>query len=225
MWNLVKAQFRYHWQWMALVLVPLLIAAALLTGTTAKSDKIGGIWMLWTLIGGMLTQIAFYHQDLSERRPLLWLELPVSPSKVVGARLIVPLFIHLPMLAVALAAVALLLPEAWSAKIVGEILAGNGLAMLVSYSIYAGEEVGIRLMGRRFAFWLAQFGFSALLVFVALDPLEWFPDLEEAGGVAGLHVVASLFAFAAYRMFLSRSSFLVGTDPSCGLPVDWSSSD
>lgn len=225
MWTLVQSQFRYHGSWMLMVLVPALLLAAALTGLSVRAGKISALWMMWTLVGGLVTLIVFYQQDLRERRPLLWLELPLSPRQVVGARLVVPLFIHLPILGVAFLAMLLLSPEAFDRGSVGEVLAGNGLAMMVSYSIYAGEEVGIRLAGHRVLFWLAQLGFSGTLVFVALDPLGWFPEIDSAPGVVGLHLVAALCAFAAYRMYQSRTNFLIGTDPSCGLPTDWSQAE
>lgn len=223
MWTLVRSQFRYHASWMALVLLPLLIFAAVLTGLSVRTGKISALWMLWTLVGGMFTHIVFYHQDLRERRPLLWLELPVTPRQVIGARLLVPLLIHPPMMLLGFLAIAVLSPAALTRETVGEVLCGNGLAMLVSYSIYAGEEVGIRLIDRRALFWFAQLAFASAMVLVALDPWDVFPELDEPAGVVSLHVVAVVCAVAAYRMFQNRTNFLMGTDPNCGLPVDWSS--
>lgn len=222
MWTLVRSQFRYHGPWMLAVLLPALALAAVLTGVTVRASKVSALWLVFTLVGGLVTLIVFYQQDLRERRPLLWLELPVSPREIIGARLIVPLFIHLPMLAAAFLFMGLLSPESLDAGGVGEVLAGNGLAMLVSYSIYAGEEVGILLAGRRTLFWLAQLLFSGSLVFVALDPLEWFPKLDDPAGLIALHAVAAFCAWGAYRMYQNRANFLMGTDPSCGLPADWS---
>lgn len=225
MWTLVRSQFRYHASWMTLVLVPLLLFAAVLTGLDVGAGKVSALWMLWTLVGGMFTHIVFYHQDLRERRPLLWLELPVTPRQVIGARLLVPLLIHLPMMALAFLAMATLSPAALSQNAGAEVLCGNGLAMLVSYSIYAGEEVGIRLIDRRAMFWFAQLAFASAMVLVALDPWDVFPELDDPSGIVSLHVVAVVFAVAAYRMFQSRTNFLMGTDPNCGLPVDWSSAE
>jgi len=163
MWTLIKTQLRYHGSWILMILTPILVFAVGLTGFVSREDRISALWMMFTLVGGLVTLIVFYQQDLRERRPLLWLELPVSPRQVVGARLAVPLFIHLPLLAVAFTAIAILSPVSLDADGVGEVLAGNGLAMLVSYSIYAGEEVGILLAGRRALFWLAQLAFSGTL--------------------------------------------------------------
>ncbi|MDA8020272.1 MAG: hypothetical protein MPN21_22775 [Thermoanaerobaculia bacterium] len=226
MWTLIKAQFRYHALWLSLVLLPLLVFGAIVTGRSVQAGRVSALWMLWTMVGGMLAQIAlFYYSDLRERRALLWITLPLSPGQVSAARLVVPLFVHLPMLAFAFLAIAVLSPGALTSETVGEVLAGNGLAMLVTYSIYAGEEVGIRLAHRRGLFWLSQLGFAGLMVWVALDPLDWFPELDQGAGVAGLHGAALVCAVAAYRLYVGRTSFLVGTDPTCGLPIDWSRSD
>lgn len=225
MWTLVQSQLRYHGPLMLMISMPVLAFAIGLTGFVMRDDKISAIWMMFTLVGGLLVLVVLYQQDLRERRPLLWLELPVSPRQVIGARLVVPLCVHLPLLAAAFGAIALLSPQSLDAEGVGEVLAGNGLAMLVSYSIYAGEEVGIRLAGRRALFWLAQLGFSGTLVFVALDPLEWFPELDDPLGILALHLVAAICAWGAYRMYQSRTNFLMGTDPNCGLPTDWSQAE
>lgn len=222
MWTLVQSQFRYHGPWMLAILLPALALAAVLTGLTVRAGKVSALWLMFTLVGGLVTLVVFYQQDLRERRPLLWIELPLSPRQVIGARLLVPLFIHLPMLAAAFLSMGLLSPESLDAEGIGEVLAGNGLAMLVSYSIYAGEEVGIRLANHRLWFWVAQFVFSGGLVFVALDPMEWFPKLEEPAGVIALHLVAIICAWGAYRMYQTRANYLMGTDPNCGLPADWS---
>lgn len=225
MWTLVRAQFRYHAQWMILLLAPTLLFAAVLTGLTVEAGKASALWTIWVLLGGLVVLVAFYHQDLKERRPLLWLELPLTPRQVIGARLLIPLLVHAGLLLLALAAIALLSPTAFERGVVLEVLSGNGLAMLVSYSIYAGEEVGIRLMNQRFLFWFAQIAFAGALVLVALDPVGWFPEIDEPAGIAGLHAVALFCAVSAYRLYQTRTNFLMGTDPNCGLPVDWSQSE
>jgi hypothetical protein len=148
--------------------------------------------------------------------------MPVTPRQVIGARLMIPLLLHSSGLVIGLLSIVLLAPFALTAETVFEILAINGLFMMASSMFYLGEELGVRLAGNRWALWLYQAAFVLFFFVLTLDPFDIVPDVETTAGVLGLHAMAGASALVAYRMFQNRTNFLMGTDPNCGLPVDWS---
>lgn len=222
MWTLVGAQFRYYAVWMLSLVVPGVLFAVAVTLEVDDPVRAGKMWTIFTLVFGVTLQIVCYQKDIRERRSVLLMELPVTPTQVAAARLMQPLLLQSGLLGMALFSLALLEPTALTGPPLGKVLSGNGLAMLVSFALYAFEEIGIYLAEHKTWFWLSQMAFSAAIVVFALNPWGTFPDLDAPAGLACLYGAALVCALASYVLFKNRPNFLIGTDPNCGLPVNWS---
>lgn len=225
MWTLVGSRFRYHLTWLAPLFGATAVAAVTVSLVAEKEGAVGAVWAIWILILSMIAQVVFYHQDLRERRMLLWLELPLPPRLVVGARLLVPLLLHLFVVVFAFLGIHLLAPWAVTEETLGEMGSTSGIALLVGSTLYLAEETGILLAGHRTIAWILQLVFACAIVLFALDPWSLFFDIEEPAGWALLHAVALVFGLGTFLLFQHRNNFLMGTDPHCGLPVDWSQAE
>lgn len=183
-----------------------------------------GLWYIYVLLFGFVGGIYCWTVDLSERRNLLWAQLPIPRRSLATGRLLVPLVVQLSISIagfIGILAMQLVKGQADLMEAAFRVLSGQSLGLLLIYFVFFNEELSIALSRRR---WLI------LTITIVLIPasifLSFFTPIlnthETWPGIATFHAIAVFMALLSWFMFLRRYSFLVGINVWTGLPEDWS---
>ncbi|MEO1368617.1 MAG: hypothetical protein AAFX50_15695 [Acidobacteriota bacterium] len=224
--TLVRAQISYSWWGLASALAVCTTAGLAASLVAPDARNLGKAWAMNLLLCGTLLTLFLWVRDIQERRTLGWLQMPIKPSVMALSRLALPAAAHVLLLIPFVAFLPLWLgqPDMDSAVVVHKALGMHAFSLGVAVLVQLSEEVTVLIHGwGTYAVLGIHLLFAvAVVVFASFSGHLGLPELDSTAGIVTTYGVAAAMAVLTARLYLRRSSYLLGVDACTSMPVDWS---